>query len=188
MISILQVLTHIVMRILDSQCIHRGSDVSVWLSGKDPHDFLSEEAEEVVLAVLDYSPVGEVCVEDIVVIPVDIVEADFTTSSSLSACCLSRACPLDSFLARFPLRVPDFNRPITLFSIASLHAVAGLVPDGLVSLLLVPVSSVTIEYKPLFHRSVGAAAPSPTTLRPTEEAKGQYQSGCYNRRSPHVCN
>ena len=79
------------MRILDSQCCHCGRDVSFWFSSQDPHDLLSEETEEVVLAVLDDSPAGEVSIENRIVVLIDVVEADFTSSCGLRAYCLGRA-------------------------------------------------------------------------------------------------
>ena len=57
-----------------------GSICSSWVgvrgSGQDPDEFLAEQAKEVVLAVLEHSPVSVVRVNDREVSSVEYVEAD----------------------------------------------------------------------------------------------------------------
>ena len=89
------------MRILGTYSCSGGGGVSGGVPGEDPDDLLAEESEEIVLAVLDNGPVGEIGVEDGVVILVDVVEADVALPLSLAALCLGSACRvLDVVLTR----------------------------------------------------------------------------------------
>ena len=107
-----------------------------------------EKSEHIVCAGSHNCIVGVVSLHNFVLVTVDIEEAHIEIRCGCrSGVALGTSLRLNSCLARLALGISYLNCSISLYSVASLNTVTGLVKYSFVTDMLVPHSSVLVEIK-----------------------------------------
>ncbi len=119
------------------------------ISKQDPEDLLVEKSEHIVCAGSHNRIVSEVGLHNFVLVTVDIEEAHIEIRCGYrSGVALGSSLRvLNGIFTRVALGISHLNCSVTLYSVASLNTVTGLVKYSFVTDMLVPHSSVLVEIK-----------------------------------------
>ena len=134
--------------------------VRSWASEEDPEDFLAEYTKHVVRAWADDGVCSEIGVDHLVLIPVNVEEADKDDGEVVSLG-VAGDCPrrINRGFLRFALWVLYIDIVVCISRIPGLNTITTLLEEPFVTSVLIPPTNILVEIKWAFQLNLGAAPP-----------------------------